>query len=84
MYLKPSFASAQDYVESKVLMYKSNLEKKFSYQISNHWFWVVLFFILIVAFFVYAFYCTSRGYSFNGNVRVRWPRVWETSIGCKR
>ncbi|OIN66766.1 hypothetical protein BLD48_08590 [Exiguobacterium sp. KRL4] len=63
--------------------YQLSLEEKFFNMIENKWFWMVFALVLLVGIFAYAFYCTSRGYSFNGNVKLNWPKVWEMGIGCK-
>ncbi|RJO98137.1 hypothetical protein D3D03_10460 [Exiguobacterium sp. RIT452] len=63
--------------------YQLSLEEKFFNMIENKWFWMVFALVLLVGIFAYAFYCTSRGYSFNGNVKLNWPKVWQMGIGCK-
>jgi hypothetical protein len=60
------------------------LQKKYAKTIINQWFWVVFALVALVGVFAYAFYCTSKGYSFNGNVKFHWPNFWEMGIGCKR
>ncbi|HCN57732.1 MULTISPECIES: hypothetical protein [Exiguobacterium] len=63
--------------------YQLSLEEKFFNMIENKWFWMVFALVLLVGIFAYAFYCTSRGYSFNGNVKLNWPKIWQMGIGCK-
>lgn len=64
--------------------YRNELQNKYENIIINKWFiWVILI-LVIILYFAYAFYCTSRGYSFNGNVKLHWPKFWEMGIGCKR
>lgn len=57
---------------------------KFEETIENRWFWVIIAIIAIVGIIGYAFFCTSRGYNFNGNVKLHWPRIWQAGIGCSR
>lgn len=64
--------------------YFSMLENKYKNVILNKWFWLILALVVLVGVFAYAFFCTSRGYSFTGNVRLNWPKVWEMGIGCRR
>ncbi|MHA8042366.1 hypothetical protein ACT9T1_13580 (plasmid) [Staphylococcus xylosus] len=73
------------------LWFKSQLEEvvesfysKFENTVENRWFWVVVAFVVIIAVAGYAFYCTSKGYSFNGNFKLHWPKVWQMGIGCKK
>ncbi|WP_312068113.1 hypothetical protein, partial [Exiguobacterium sp.] len=54
--------------------YQLSLEEKFFNMIENKWFWMVFALVILVGVFAYAFYCTSRGYSFNGNVKLNWPK----------
>lgn len=68
---------------SMFVSYHLSLEEKFSKVIENKWFWLVFALIILVGLFAYAFYCTSRGYSFNGNVKLNWPKVWQMGIGCR-
>lgn len=63
--------------------YQLSLEEKFFNMIENKWFWMVFALVVLVGVFAYAFYCTSRGYSFNGNVKLNWPKFWQMGIGCK-
>ncbi|WP_210469312.1 hypothetical protein [Sporosarcina sp. 6E9] len=63
--------------------YQLSLEEKFLNVIENKWFWLVFALILLVGVFAYAFYCTSRGYSFNGGVKLNWPKIWQMGIACK-
>ena len=63
--------------------YQLSLEEKFFNMIENKWFWMVFALVILVGVFAYAFYCTSRGYSFNGNVKLIWPKFWQMGIGCK-
>ncbi|WP_313291191.1 hypothetical protein, partial [Exiguobacterium sp.] len=60
--------------------YQLSLEEKFFNMIENKWFWMVFALVILVGVFAYAFYCTSRGYSFNGNVKLNWPKFWQMGI----
>lgn len=64
--------------------YLTVLDLKYGKYIQNKWVWIVLALVLLVGVFSYAFYCTSRGYSFSGHVKLHWPKVWQMGIGCKR
>ncbi len=63
--------------------YYFHLSQKYKNIIENKWFWMVFAVVVLVSFVGYAVYCTSRGYAFNGNVKLNWPKVWEMGIGCK-
>ena len=65
------------------ISYQLSLEENFLSVIENKWFWMVFALLILVGIFAYAFYCTSNGYSFNGNIKLNWPKVWEMGIGCK-
>lgn len=65
------------------MSYQLSLEEKFLNVIENKWFWMVFALVILVGIFAYAFYCTSRGYSFSGDVNLNWPKVWQMGIGCK-
>ena len=69
----------------KILSYEEVLNWwfKFGLKFENKWFWMVFAVVVLVSFVGYAVYCTSRGYAFNGNVKLNWPKVWEMGIGCK-
>lgn len=55
------------------------LSQKYGDKISNQYYiWFFIPFTLL--FFAYAFYCTSRGYSFTGTIRYLLTGV---SIACK-
>lgn len=69
---------------STINLYLSLLDSKYEKVIQNKWVWVVVAFVAVIGFFAYAFYCTSRGYSFSGHVRLHWPKVWQMGIGCKK
>lgn len=62
---------------------KGSLENRYSHVIENRWIWVVLAIVALAAGVGYAFYCTSKGYSFGGKVKWNWPKVWEIGIACK-
>ncbi|HBI7154960.1 TPA: hypothetical protein K8M63_000658 [Staphylococcus pseudintermedius] len=61
-----------------------NFHVKFEKNVENRWFWLIVAFVIIVAIVRYAYYCTSKGYSFNGNFKIHWPKVWQMGIGCKK
>lgn len=65
-------------------LYISMLFEKYRNVICNRWFWIVLALIVVVAFFAYAFYCTSRGYNYAGGVNLYWPKHSEMGIRCRR
>lgn len=60
------------------------LEAKYKELIKNDWFWCVFALLVLVSFVGYAVYCTRKGYNFNGNIKLNWPKVWEMGIGCKK
>ncbi|GGF18053.1 hypothetical protein GCM10010954_16040 [Halobacillus andaensis] len=61
---------------------KNQLEEKHHDVVENKWIiWVVVL-IAVIGGIGYAYYCTSKGYSFSGQVRWNWPRVWDIGIGC--
>ncbi|HEC2149958.1 TPA: hypothetical protein R1940_001836 [Staphylococcus delphini] len=73
------------------LWFKTQMEEivesfhiKFEKNVENRWFWLIVAFVVIVAIAGYAYYCTSKGYSFNGNFKIHWPKVWQMGIGCKK
>ncbi len=57
-----------------ILYYQYHLEQKYKNLIKNEWFWCVFALILLLGVFSYAFYCTSHGLNFNGNIKLRWSR----------
>ncbi|MED1899998.1 MULTISPECIES: hypothetical protein [Bacillus] len=59
------------------------LTEKYRSLLENRWFWMVFALLVLGSLMAYAFYCTSRGYDFNGNIKLNWPKVWEMGIGCK-
>ncbi|MBP3222310.1 MAG: hypothetical protein J6M18_00070 [Actinomycetaceae bacterium] len=66
-----------------VSAYMLSLAHTYEEEITNKWFWLVVVLILGLAYFAYAAYCTYRGHSFNGGVKVHWPRFWQMGISCK-
>ncbi|NRG48429.1 hypothetical protein HRF87_27480 [Bacillus sp. CRN 9] len=52
--------------------------------VENKWIIWVIILIALIAGIGYAFYCTSKGYSFSGQIKMNWPKVWEVGIGCKK
>lgn len=62
------------------LFVQSYLENRYRYFIKNKSpiIWIVIAVVALV--FAYAFYCTSRGYSFTGQIRFAFPFV---KIGCQ-
>lgn len=71
-------------MEMLLMQYHYQLKSKYEKLVTNKWFWCVFALILLVGLFAYAFYCTSKGYSFNGNIKLNWPKIWEIGTGCKR
>lgn len=71
-------------INDVVSPYHVELQRKYENLIENRWFWIVFALVVLVGVFAYAFYCTSRGYNFSGNVKLHWPKFWEMGIGCKR
>lgn len=59
------------------LFIQSYLENRYRYFIKNK---SPIIWIVIAVVFAYAFYCTSRGYSFTGQIRFTFPFV---KIGCQ-
>ena len=64
--------------------YVGRLDNKYYRIITNRWFWMVFALLVLASSVSYAFYCTSRVYSFTGNIRLKWPKIWQMGIGCKR
>ncbi|MGW7948359.1 hypothetical protein ACWEVE_13130 [Staphylococcus xylosus] len=52
--------------------------------VENKWVWVIVAFVVIVAVTGYAFYCTSKGYTFTGGFKLHWPRIDQMGIQCKK
>ncbi|QLL67490.1 hypothetical protein GTO82_00760 [Lactobacillus johnsonii] len=71
-------------MNNAIELYSTMLESRYEKYIQNKWIWIIVALVVFVSVFSYAFYCTSRGYSFTGNVKLGWPKVWEMGIGCKR
>lgn len=71
-------------INDVVFPYHVELQRKYENLIENRWFWIVFALVVLAGVFAYAFYCTSRGYNFSGNVKLHWPKFWEMGIGCKR
>ena len=61
---------------------KSNLEEGYREVIENKWIIWVIVLIALIGGIAYAFYCTSKGYTFSGQVKWNWPKVWDIGIGC--
>lgn len=62
--------------------YCSSIEEQYKDIIENKWVWLVVALVILVGIFAYAFYCTSKGYTFSGKVKLNWPKVWQMGIGC--
>ena len=62
---------------------KNSLEERYVEVIENKWIIWVIVLIALIGGIGYAFYCTSKGYTFSGKVKWNWPRVWDIGIGCK-
>ncbi|CDQ20591.1 hypothetical protein SAMN05192559_105140 [Halobacillus karajensis] len=62
---------------------KNHLEVKYQDVIENKWIIWVIILIAVIGGIGYAYYCTSKGYSFSGQVKWNWPKVWNIGIGCK-
>lgn len=73
-------------IENKLMsgLYKmgSYLNEKHKNVIQNKWIVWVIILIALLSGIAYAFYCTSKGYSFSGKVKWNWPKVWDIGIGC--
>lgn len=61
----------------------ASLEENYRDVIENKWIIWVIVLIALIGGIGYAFYCTSKGYTFSGKVKWNWPRVWDIGIGCK-
>lgn len=70
-------------IYNALFSYHVELQRKYDKLIENRWFWIVLALVVVIGLLGYAFYCISRGYRFNGNVKVHWPKIWQIGIGCK-
>lgn len=70
-------------MDALIPIYRDYLSVKYSNIVRNKWFWLVFALLVLIGVFAYAFYCTSRGYSFSGNVKLNWPKIWQMGIGCK-
>lgn len=68
-------------------MYRLKFQGKYEDVIENHIAFIVVFFVialvLIAGFFSYAAFCTARGGSFSGQLKLHWPNFWNVGIGCK-
>lgn len=71
-------------LETSFALYQCQLSHKYEETVENRWFWCVFALVVLVAITAYAFYCTSKGYSFTGHVKLHWPKIWEMGIGCSR
>ncbi|WP_255323642.1 hypothetical protein ACLZHR_18770 [Priestia aryabhattai] len=60
----------------------NQLENKYQRVIENKSLIWVIVLIAVVGGIAYAFYCTSRGYTFSGKFKLHWPKIWDIGIGC--
>lgn len=65
------------------LQYINQLHVKYEDRIENKWIWIVVAMIVLAAIGLYAWYCTSRGYSFAFNIKYNWPKSGQMGIACK-
>ncbi|AZZ61236.1 hypothetical protein DSM07_08035 [Oenococcus sp. UCMA 16435] len=67
-----------------IASYEMELTNKYESVIRNKWFWIIVVLMIVIGYFSYAYYCTSRGYNFQGGIKFHSPKSWEMMIGCKR